>query len=571
MYTFQFKRLVMITLILAVPFAAFAAPIGKARGGGSSIEWQLSVQGHDRVEVRVLTPSGDVLTREFKGNQRPSLQLQDVDMQFADGTYNYEVRVYQKVTPDVAKKLEAARAANDEAAAKKIAKAAGLSEQTLSGSFTILNNSIVDTDGNEGSAKADDVASSLRDGDTRVQPNVQRPSKVAVDDTVIPDDLIVQGSACVGFDCVADESFGFDTIRLKENNLRIKAEDTSASAGFPTNDWQITFNDSASGGAEKFSVDDVTNALTPFTIEALTPTNSLYVDSTGRIGFRTATPVLDLHVVTGNTPALRLEQTNAGGFTAQTWDIGANEANFFVRDVTGGSRLPLRIRPGAPTSSIDISASGKVGVGTASPAVALDLRAATVTSNHFIGIGTDPLAGPSFNIGYAGASYGRSAGLLNVQGDTSATAPNPSIRFAIANSIKVILDNEGYLGLGSGVTNPTAPIEHESGAKLTTAGVWTSVSSRAAKQDITELSSDDAFQALDQLNPVTFAYKVEPTDQQVGFIAEEVPEIVAQPNHKTLNSMEIVAVLTKVVKEQQKTIDELTKKVDQLSTTNTQQ
>src|SRR4028118_478951 len=98
MYTFQFKRLVMITLILAVPFAAFAAPIGKARGGGSSIEWQLSVQGHDRVEVRVLTPSGDVLTREFKGNQRPSLQLQDVDMQFADGTYNYEVRGSPKGT-----------------------------------------------------------------------------------------------------------------------------------------------------------------------------------------------------------------------------------------------------------------------------------------------------------------------------------------------------------------------------------------------------------------------------------------------------------------------------------------
>ena len=42
------------------------------------------------------------------------------------------------------------------------------------------------------------------------------------------------------------------------------------------------------------------------------------------------------------------------------WDIAGNEANFFVRDVTGGSRLPLRIRPGAPTSSIDFSiASGE--------------------------------------------------------------------------------------------------------------------------------------------------------------------------------------------------------------------
>ena len=37
-----------------------------------------------------------------------------------------------------------------------------------------------------------------------------------------------------------------------------------------------------------------------------------------------------------------------------------------MRDVTGGSRLPFRIRPGAPTSSIDITADGNVGIGTAS-------------------------------------------------------------------------------------------------------------------------------------------------------------------------------------------------------------
>ena len=103
------------------------------------------------------------------------------------------------------------------------------------------------------------------------------------------------------------------------------------------------------------------------TITGSAPTNSIFVDSTGRLGLRTATPVLDIHVATSNTPAMRLEQNNSGGFTAQTWDVAGNEANFFVRDVTGGSRLPFRIRPGAPTSSIDINASGNVGIGTASP------------------------------------------------------------------------------------------------------------------------------------------------------------------------------------------------------------
>jgi hypothetical protein len=193
-----------------------------------------------------------------------------------------------------------------------------------------------------------------------------RPGRVAVNDQVIPDDLIVQGSTCTGFDCVNGESFSFDTLRLKENNLRIHFDDTSTLAGFPANDWRIIANDSASGGASKFSIEDSSGAKTPLTIRAGAATNSIFVDSTGRVGFRTSTPVLDVHINTSNTPGIRLEQNSSGGFTAQTWDIAGNEANFFVRDVTGGSRLPLRIRPGASTSSVDIGVDG-VGFGEASP------------------------------------------------------------------------------------------------------------------------------------------------------------------------------------------------------------
>jgi hypothetical protein len=191
-------------------------------------------------------------------------------------------------------------------------------------------------------------------------------------DQVIADDLIVQGSTCIGLDCVVDESFGFDTLRLKENNTRIVFFDTSA-AGFPSHHWQLTANDSASGGADKFSIEDLTAATVPFTVLGSAPNNSLFISAIGKIGLHTNNPVLDLHFQTGDTPAARFEQTNGSGFTAQTWDVAGNEANFFVRDVTGGSRLPFRIRPGAPTSSIDIAASGNVGIGTASPAAKLDV------------------------------------------------------------------------------------------------------------------------------------------------------------------------------------------------------
>ncbi len=198
--------------------------------------------------------------------------------------------------------------------------------------------------------------------DKTVYENVQKIlEQKSVMDQVFADDLIIQGSGCFGFDCVNGESFNFDTIRLKENNLRIGFDDTSTGA-FPANDWEIEVNESASGGLSSFSIRDITGSKKPFSIEAGAKTNALYVDNTGRIGIGTNSPVLNVDILSGNTPAIRLNQDNSSGFTAQTWDMAGNEANFFIRDVTGGSRLPFRIRPGAPTSSIDIQANGTIKI-----------------------------------------------------------------------------------------------------------------------------------------------------------------------------------------------------------------
>ena len=362
--THRFPRVFIFLMIVAIPLAAFAAePVGRQQGGGSVMDWELRSTGHDKATL-TWSCNGEVSSLEFANGKRVSLSA--ADMGEASGTCSWDLRLTPKVSKDLAKKLESARAANDDKAARKALKDAGLDPDSLSasGHFTFKDGQFANTNDSEGENAS---ASAVR----RITTNAARPSGpgggITVNDQVIPDDLIVQGSGCFGFDCVNNESFGFDTIRLKENNLRIKAEDTSVGT-FPTNDWELTFNDSASGGASKFSVTDVTGSKTPMTIEAGATTNSVFVDSTGRVGFRSSTPVLDLHVNTSNTPAIRLEQNNTGGFTAQTWDIGANEANFFVRDVTGGSLLSFRIRPGAPTSSIDISSDGDVGIGTGSPA-----------------------------------------------------------------------------------------------------------------------------------------------------------------------------------------------------------
>jgi hypothetical protein len=360
---------------LLIPGIALAAP--KANISASGVSWQAASE-YDGVTLVVSGPSGAYFTKDFTRGQAPSFSLKDIPANLAvDGTYTFELRYTPRLSADVKKALADARERGDDAAATQILKDAAASDGLVqSGALSVLGGNFVTATENQRTPATNTTGGLHAGSDAKF--------KATTDDQVIADDLIVQGSACVGLDCVNNESFGFDTIRLKENNTRIKFDDTSTTAGCPANDWQLTAND-ACGGASKFSIEDITGSKVPFTITAGAATNSIFVDSTGRLGLRTSTPVLDVHISTSNTPAMRYEQTNAGGFTAQTWDVAGNEANFFVRDVTGGSRLPFRIRPGAPTSSIDIAASGQVGIGTASPSQKLHvLEAADVNTIAFV-------------------------------------------------------------------------------------------------------------------------------------------------------------------------------------------
>jgi hypothetical protein len=116
------------------------------------------------------------------------------------------------------------------------------------------------------------------------------------------------------------------------------------------------------------------------------------------------------------------------------------------------------------------------------------------------------------------------------------------------------------LGYNGAITTGT-------GASLTSGGVWTNASSREYKENIETLSSEKAMATLTNLTPVTYNYKVDSGEKHVGFIAEDVPDLVATKDRKGLSAMDIVAVLTKVVQEQTKTIEALAAKVDMLEKT----
>ena len=64
-----------------------------------------------------------------------------------------------------------------------------------------------------------------------------------------------------------------------------------------------------------------------------------------------------------------------------------------------------------------------------------------------------------------------------------------------------------------------------------------------------------------KLNPVKYKLKNEKEkEENLGFIAEEVPDIFSDKDHKTVKIMDIVAALVKVVQEQQKKIEILENK-----------
>jgi hypothetical protein len=168
--------------------------------------------------------------------------------------------------------------------------------------------------------------------------------------------------------------------------------------------------------------------------------------------------------------------------------------------------------------------------------------------------------------GYDGtASYSSARFGAVVDGTVSAGVVPQAIFFQTGSGAtpteRMRISSTGYVGIGT--TNPTHLLELSGGA-YSDGNAWYPASSRDLKENIKELGTTEAMTALEGLNPVKYNYKNDEDQQHVGFIAEDVPELVALKGRKALSPMDIVAVLTKVVQEQQKTISALSEKVNKL-------
>lgn len=316
-----------------------------------------------------------------------------------------------------------------------------------------------------------------------------------------------------------------------------------------------------------------------FQVDAGAPANSLRVSSGGNVGIGTATPVLDVHANTTDTPAIRLEQNNSGGFTAQTWDIGANEANFFVRDVTGGSRLSFRIRPGAPTSSIDIAADGDVGIGTGSPDTRLSVLGAGTTLPTTYNPGdVATFITPADNFTSVAIVKG---GIANPQGlhlgvnQASLFSEIQASRDGIATNTLVLNRQGGNVGIGTSA--PTDLLSVNGSASKPGGGTWSVFSDERLKNIKGAFNS--GLKAVMRLQPLRYEYKpenalgIKSQGQHVGFTAQAVqqviPEAVSQTENGYLmvNSDPIIWTMLNAIKEQQQEIEKLKSEVRRLRAT----
>jgi hypothetical protein len=208
-------------------------------------------------------------------------------------------------------------------------------------------------------------------------------------DQVVADDLIVQGSVCIGVHCANGEGFVAESLRLKGTVNRIRVVDNSVTgSSFGHRDWIIDFNED-NGPGDFMSFADNGNSGDLYrrimVLSAGAPSNSLYIGPSGNIGLGTATPAADLHVVDSLDPAVRLEQTGQSSFPPHTWDVFANENGFFVNNFTN-SELPFRISTGAPTDSLAVEFGGRVAIGSNGANAPLEVRsnAATIGAGNAV-------------------------------------------------------------------------------------------------------------------------------------------------------------------------------------------
>jgi len=219
---------------------------------------------------------------------------------------------------------------------------------------------------------------------------------------------------------------------------------------------------------------------------------------------------------------------------------------------------------------------GQVGIGTTTPYAPLEVVGGSIHLRNTVGSATVKITTDGFASGdYAAVSFATDVNGTKQTGWIGLDHHNNVLKLVSGtpppynNNNGLVVNSAGAVGIG--VLPTVYPLEIANGAYVTITGVWTDASSRELKENIKPLPTTQALAVLQGMTPVTFNYKVDKIENHVGFIAEDVPELVATKDRKGLSSMDIVAVLTKVVQDQQAKLETKQKQLSALQDENERQ
>ncbi|BAZ08749.1 hypothetical protein NIES4071_05550 [Calothrix sp. NIES-4071] len=279
-------------------------------------------------------------------------------------------------------------------------------------------------------------------------------------------------------------------------------------------------------------------------IGTTTPQSLLVIrkDASGALG-----PVLTLHNASGGSGAGAAIDFNG-------YEVGQNSPTARIQSIDDGnfsSHLAFYTKkPGAGNNQIQerlrIQSSGDVGIGTTNPEAFLHVKSPDPTFGGNVKL--FPTSGKGIDFSYDGGDDG-------IFAFTNYGKEDGDTRFqwqGLDNQVRGLLTitNRGRVDIfGS----------------LFVQGQQVNGSSREIKENITDFQTQEAIETLAGLNPVKFNYRDDKEKElTIGFIAEDVPDLLATRDQKGVCPLEIIAVLTKVVQQQQEELSSLKERLNAL-------
>jgi len=303
------------------------------------------------------------------------------------------------------------------------------------------------------------------------------------------------------------------------------------------------------------------------------------IDSLGRLGVGAADPGYAIDVASADTTAgigyaLRLRQNaTAGAAAIQFTD---NPANTQYGYIACDSSSNLKFATGT-FERFRVDSSGRVGIGTTSPAYAIDVASADTTAGigYALRLRQNTTAGAAaiqFTNNPVTAQYGyiacdSSSNLKFATGDTERlriTSAGNTHQFAFFRHFNLGWSVTSYKYTGLDQNGAYVVFnEGNTGVYLTSAGTsWTGYSDERLKTNLVEI--ENGLQKVGQLRAVTGRFKKDPEDVSRSFlIAQDVqavlPEAVdtSNPDALGLSYTDVIPLLVAALKESKERIEAL--------------